>query len=226
MAVRQAAFFKVLLMIFFGTPKLPGGNDLGHNRARKPALRGVAGGLGFGFLLWRMEKNRRAVLSSVIWTLPVQSRGIVIFPKDFEQIAVGNDLGIEGDFDRLGMTRAVAADSFIAGIFQRSASVAHLRGFHAGELPERRLHAPKASRGESSFLQSFHDSIVPFPDGRAGFSLQPGLEPTLRRKPWRAGFSPREALASLPASGTEVPHRSFYISCGRVGQYGDTGFSL
>ncbi|HEY6346222.1 MAG TPA: TadE/TadG family type IV pilus assembly protein [Bryobacteraceae bacterium] len=34
---------------------------------------------------------------------------------------------------------------------------------------------------------------------------QDGGTARLRRKSWRAGFSPREALASLPASGTEVP---------------------
>src|ERR1700761_4444325 len=40
-AVRQAALFQILLMIFFGDPERGGGDDLRHNRPREIFLRRV-----------------------------------------------------------------------------------------------------------------------------------------------------------------------------------------
>src|ERR1019366_3385374 len=71
MAVREAAFFQVLLMIVFGGPKRLGWGDFGHDGLGETLLRGIAGGLRFRLLLGRMEEDGAAVLRAYIGALAV-----------------------------------------------------------------------------------------------------------------------------------------------------------
>src|SRR5689334_5067797 len=136
-AVGEAAFFEILLMIFFRAPEFGGGNDLGDDRPGKTCLRGFPGSPGFHQLFGRVVKNRRAILSADIGTLAIQGRRVVIVPEYFEQVVVADHLRIEGDFDGFRVAGPVGADVFVSGIFQRAAHVAHLRRFHTCEAAER-----------------------------------------------------------------------------------------
>src|SRR6185369_709705 len=69
--VRQAALLEVLLMVFFGAPEGLGRHDLGDDGPGESRLRCVARSFRFGFLLGRMEEDRRAVLVADVRPLPV-----------------------------------------------------------------------------------------------------------------------------------------------------------
>src|SRR5438105_10824516 len=96
-AVRLAALFQILLMIFFGAPEIAGGDDLRDDGPGETRLRGLAGAPGLHQLLRRIVENRGAVLRARVRTLPVTRGRIMIVPKRFEQIVVTEHLRIEGD---------------------------------------------------------------------------------------------------------------------------------
>ena len=80
--------------------------------------------------------------------------GVVILPKNFQQIVEADNLGVEDHFHGFGMAGAIRADLFVGGLCQGSANVADLRGFHTRKPAKRRLDAPEASGGEGSGFES------------------------------------------------------------------------
>jgi uncharacterized membrane protein (UPF0127 family) len=104
-----------------------------------------------------VEEDGGAILSAHVRSLPVQRGGIVIVPENFEQVAVADYLGIEGDLDYFGVASAIRADIFVSGVVELSAGVADLRGFDARQAPKRAFYAPKTACAKGSLL---HTSII------------------------------------------------------------------
>jgi uncharacterized membrane protein (UPF0127 family) len=104
-----------------------------------------------------MEEDGRTVLVADVRSLAIQRGRIVIIPKDFEQVVIADDLGIEGYFDHFRMPGAIRADVLIGGVVQLPAGIADRRGFDARQTPERGFHAPKTACTKCGLL---HASII------------------------------------------------------------------
>ena len=74
------------------------------------------GSLRLGLLFRRMKEDRSAVLSTPIRTLPVHLRGIVILPKDFQQIVILHLGGIKLYLYGFRVAGAICADFFVGWI--------------------------------------------------------------------------------------------------------------
>src|SRR5947209_18904998 len=87
----ETSFLQILLMIVFRRIELRRGIDLRHNRPLIFAvplqflLRGFRGGL----LFRSKEKHGGSILRPNVRTLPVQCRGVMVCPKNFEQLLIG-----------------------------------------------------------------------------------------------------------------------------------------
>jgi hypothetical protein len=74
------------------------------------------------------------------------------------------------------------------------------------KLRHRRQGSQNHGESKSSSHKIFADDITASnPAANSRRTEEDGGTARLRRKPWRAGFSPREALASLPKSSAEAP---------------------
>src|SRR5579872_5346084 len=126
MAVSQAALLQILLMVFFGPPKLRG--RLYGRHYRPPVGTGfferVLGRLGGGFLLGRVKEDYRAILRSYVRTLTVQRGWVMIFPEHSQQLLIGNLRRIEFHLDHFRVAGMVRADVLIAGLGERSSHIA------------------------------------------------------------------------------------------------------
>ena len=105
-------------------------------------------------LLWGVGEDGGAVLGADVGPLSILGGGIVHVPEDLEQILVGNDLGIKGDFDGFGMAGIAIADGAIGGIFCVAASIADLSFENACDFSKFGLDAPKTSSGKGGFFSS------------------------------------------------------------------------
>jgi len=72
--------------------------------------------------------------------------------EDAEEGSVGDDGGVEGDFEGLGVAGCVAADSAIVGGFGCSAGVANYCGINTFDALEDGLDTPETAAGEDSDL--------------------------------------------------------------------------
>src|SRR5271157_1620649 len=90
-ALGEAALFEILLVIFLCSPKGRSGNDLRYDRSlkRSGALQTFLGCSGGCLLLRSVIENHRPVLSSLVGTLAVQGRRIMVLPKDAQEVVVG-----------------------------------------------------------------------------------------------------------------------------------------
>ncbi len=77
--------------------------------------------------------------------MAIQLGGIVVLPKNIQQIVVGYFGAVVLDFDRFGVSGAIAANVFVGGIIQFAAGVTHAGGNYAVNLAKRRFHAPETS---------------------------------------------------------------------------------
>src|SRR6266487_3164185 len=91
-------------------------------------------------------------MRSNIGALPIQSRWIVVRPKNIKELVVADLRRIEFHFDHLSVSGLVCANIFIGRIIFRSARVAGHYVRYAVDLPERRFNSPKTSRTECRFL--------------------------------------------------------------------------
>ncbi len=69
-------------------------------------------------------ENSRAVLGAHICALAVEGGRVVDGEEDVQDIVEGDDRGVEGDTNHLGMARGAAAHLFVAGVWAFAASVA------------------------------------------------------------------------------------------------------
>ena len=102
-AVRTA--LEVVLVLGFRLPEVTSGSDFRHNPAR-PKARSID----VGDRILRQEtlrivgvEDRRAVARAYIVTLTIVGRRVVYLKKEFQQISETGLVGIEYNFDRLGV---------------------------------------------------------------------------------------------------------------------------
>src|SRR5580704_19774473 len=90
-AGRQALFLQILLVVILSFEEGLCGNNLGDDRLAEAVgfFQLFFGSLGRSLLFRAVEKNRRTILLTPIWPLAVELSGIVVLPKDFEQLVVG-----------------------------------------------------------------------------------------------------------------------------------------
>src|SRR5882724_310066 len=98
-----------------------------------------------------MVEDRSAVLRAPVRALAIQLGGIVVLPKNVQQLIVGNLAGIVIYFHRFGMAGAVGADLFVSGVFSFPADVAYAGGGDAGKLAEGSFDFPETAGGKCSF---------------------------------------------------------------------------
>ena len=150
-AVALRMMKQVCLMIWLREPKLAGfGNaeNLGGNRSST--------GLGEGFTkslpgLFRQlslflggVNNHRTILAAPIVALTITLSGIVIFPKDFQQVSrarAGRVVDYAGSFGVSGLT---CAHVLVAGVWQMTSHIPHRRVNDARLAPIDAFHSPKA----------------------------------------------------------------------------------
>src|SRR5215469_14885250 len=117
-AACRSALFQITLVVFLGTPECARRRDFrGDGSAQFAArLERLLGLFRRGFLLRRMEKDRRAVLLAVIGALPVHLRGIVNGPENIQQLLVAELRRIKRDLHGFGVASSVRADVALSGI--------------------------------------------------------------------------------------------------------------
>src|SRR5207247_692599 len=88
-------------------------------------------------LLGAVVEDRRAVLRARIGPLAVERGGVVEREEHLEQLAVGDDCGIEGDLHDLRVPRRAGAHRFVARMGHVPARVArrHAPGPHSAGSP-------------------------------------------------------------------------------------------
>jgi hypothetical protein len=80
-------------------------------------------------------------------TLPVECRRIVDDKKNFKQLAIVDDGGIERDTYRFCVTSPAATHGFIRRMIDLTTNVAGLNRYHTLHLAIDRFEAPKAPAG-------------------------------------------------------------------------------
>ncbi len=110
------------------------------------------------FLLGVAGEDDRAVLRAFIRALAVERGGVADGEQDLQQVAVGDDLGVEDDVDGFGVAGVTFLDLLVTGVFPLSTRIARFDAFHAFELFEDGFHAPKTSGSEGrGLLAGFGD---------------------------------------------------------------------
>ena len=107
----------------------------------------------------RSGENNGAVLRAHVVALAVQGGGVVGAKKDGQQVLVGNFCGVEGDFNGFGVTRAAAANSFVAWVRGGATGVTGPDFHYALECLVNGLGAPEASSSKNSDF-GFHAHII------------------------------------------------------------------
>jgi len=98
--------------------------DFGDNGFREVGGGLLAGLFGGGLLLVVVREDDGAVLGTFVATLSVHGGGVVSFPKDLEDLVVGDDGGVEVDLNDLGVAGVTGADGFVGGVGGGAAGVA------------------------------------------------------------------------------------------------------
>lgn len=95
-----------------------------------------------------MKEDDGPVLGAVIGALGVEGRWVMDFPEDFQDLAIGDDLGVVGDLDDFGVAGGAIADLFIGRIRGMSTGVTRDDGFDSVESFEGGFKTPEASSSE------------------------------------------------------------------------------
>ena len=130
-------------MLRLSFPEFARGFHLCHDLSR-PKSRRIHVGDGFSrdpFLFIACVKNGRTVTGSDVISLAIERGRIANLEKILKQFAVAQLLGIEDDFDRLGVAAVVA----LSCIWNVTAAVADSRRDHARVTSKEILHTPETS---------------------------------------------------------------------------------
>src|SRR5205807_3187664 len=138
----------------FRTVEFRGGRDLRYDRplVLTTALERLFGGPGRRFLLGGVEEDDGSILRSHVRALPVQLRGIVVFPEDAQQILIRNLGRIVLDFHHFRVPGPSRADILIRWVLEGAAGITDRRRNDALYLPERGFHAPEAAGAKCCLL--------------------------------------------------------------------------
>src|SRR4029078_1109765 len=104
--MRLAAFFQILLMVFFRSPEFWGRLNRGDDwfRETSTVLKTFLGRLRSRFLFRRMVKHDRSILRSHIGTLAIQRSRVVVGPENLQQLFVTDFGGIKVDINHLDVS--------------------------------------------------------------------------------------------------------------------------
>src|SRR6185436_8721894 len=98
------------------------------------------------------------VLRALVRALTVERRRIVEREEHPEQVAVREDIRVEGELNDLSVTGRAAADLLIAGIRPFPAGISGHGLLDSPQLAKRRVEAPEASAAEGGELAHFFSS--------------------------------------------------------------------
>ena len=124
--MRLAALFQIALVVFFRAPEIRRRLDLGYDRPIEFAalsyflLRLFSG----GFLFRRMIEDHGTILGADVRALPIQSRRIVVGPKNVEELIVTDLRRVELQLNDLSVAGLIAANIFVARIVFLPARIA------------------------------------------------------------------------------------------------------
>ena len=104
------------------------------------------------FLLGGGIKDGAPVLRANIRPLPVAGGGVVVVPKDGEQLIVGDLLRIVSDPHRFRMAGLIGANVAVGRVFGVPAGVAHFREEHAFGLAQCLFDSPETAGSEDRSL--------------------------------------------------------------------------
>src|SRR5690606_39023824 len=143
--------------------------------------------------------DRRTVRQTDVVALPILRRGIVNLEEKLEQLAIGQLVGIEHDFDCFRV-RAVVA---VRRVRHVAAGIADPCPYYARQLADQILHAPKAPACEDRRFGSRHGRWSPSRASPADASIVP------RDRAARSVAMPR--LLTSPGRHTSVsPQKNVY----------------
>src|SRR5581483_5335765 len=137
MAHTLTALLQVALVVVLSGIEGSRWHDLSDDWPSELRLPAFFRSTGSRFLLRRMKEHGRAILCSVIGTLPVQRSGIVKAPELIQKLIIGNFGRIKSDLNGLGVASAVGAHVAVGWVGERAAGVADARISYAGNLAER-----------------------------------------------------------------------------------------
>src|SRR5690606_37186442 len=102
--------------------------------------------------LLALEEDRGAVLRADVVALTVLGGGVVDGEEDPQQVAVADDLWVEGHLHHLGVAGLAGAHLLVGGVGYVAAGVARLDALHALELVVDRLEATEAAARQGGDL--------------------------------------------------------------------------
>src|ERR1700674_5089374 len=145
---------EISLVVVLGRPETGSGDDLGHDRPVEVVLC-LSGRLTRRLLLRGVvEKDRRAVLVTVVGALAVQGRRVVHVPEGIQQLVVRDLCRVVSDLDRLSVTGPARADLLVGRVVPVAARITRNGIDDAGDLVEEVLDPPKASARESCLFHA------------------------------------------------------------------------
>src|SRR5882762_1851539 len=100
-----------------------------------------------------MIEDHRTILRSDIRSLSIQGRGIVVRPKNIEQLIVADLRRIELNLHDFRVTGLVAANILVARIFLVATGIPDRSRSHAFEFSKSLFHTPKTARAKCRFLR-------------------------------------------------------------------------
>lgn len=95
-----------------------------------------------------LDEDHRSVIVTAILELPHRIGWVGLVPVDFNQVRVGDDIGIEGDPDRLGVPGCSGTNLLIGGVGHVAAGVSRLHLLDPRVGIKRLDHAPEAAARE------------------------------------------------------------------------------
>ncbi len=151
---RQNALFAqmIILVIRPGRIKRHGGQYRCHDRSRQQRVRCLFRGFGNQALRLSARENRGSVTVAPVTKLPPRIQRIDRSPKNVDERAIGNDIGVKADPHRLVMSGATPADLFVGRVPERASRETRCGFNDPVNLVEIRFDAPKTSTGQNGRL--------------------------------------------------------------------------
>ena len=159
-AARLPALFQIALVVIFGAPEGLGGFDFGHNTF---GLEAAFGGelldlsAGLCFLLGGVEEDGGAVLRAPVRALAVECGGVVEGEEGVEKLFEADAVGVEVEFDDLGVAGLVGADVLVGGAVELAALIPDGSGGYARNGGKGRFNSPETAGAEGCFFLA-HES--------------------------------------------------------------------
>lgn len=146
-------------MVILGIIKVAEGFDFGGDAAAAPGFfQRLLEGVECTTRLDRLPRRHRVDGGTIgrtdVIALPHALGWIMLFEKDLQQVAEGDNRWIEDDLDDFCVTGETGCGLVIAGVGRDAARIADGGDMDAGDLPEQPLGTPETSHAEIGDLQT------------------------------------------------------------------------